>query len=149
MDDGFEQHLHLTPVGGADSQGSSLIPLHHAGDALHGRAAAVAHPAPIIPKLLEHPPAGLEPPPRACFLGRPINGGMIDFTFMSQHAIVGRGRRLWGIVNPSYDSDAIRQRQMRGRTGTKPNGKRKKKPRYLERRNRHRNVIERFFRRIK
>jgi transposase len=52
----------------------------------------------------------------------------------------------------AYDSDEIRRhvwRKMRARACIKPNPRRKRPPRYLKRVYKHRNVIERFFRRIK
>ena len=55
------------------------------------------------------------------------------------------------LADAAYDSDAIRAliRTMRARGCIKPNPTRKRKKRYDRDRYRHRNVIERFFRRIK
>jgi transposase len=55
------------------------------------------------------------------------------------------------LADAGYDSDAIRTRvrQMMARACIKPNPTRKRKKRCDRRRYRHRNVIERFFRRIK
>ena len=55
------------------------------------------------------------------------------------------------LADAAYDSDAIRQtiRRMKARACIKPNPTRKRKKRYDRTRYRHRNVIERFFRRIK
>ncbi len=55
------------------------------------------------------------------------------------------------IADGGYDSDAIRHRvrRMRSRACIKPNPTRKRKKRYDRRRYRHRNVIERFFCRVK
>lgn len=55
------------------------------------------------------------------------------------------------IADAAYDSDAIRElvRKMKARACIRPNPTRRRKKRYDRRRYRHRNVIERFFRRIK
>ena len=55
------------------------------------------------------------------------------------------------IADAAYDSDAIRGliAVSGGRACIKPNPTRKRKKRYDRRRYKHRNVIERFFRRIK
>jgi len=55
------------------------------------------------------------------------------------------------IADAAYDSDAIRRQIKRqgGRACIKPNPTRIRKQRYDRRRYKHRNVIERFFRRIK
>lgn len=55
------------------------------------------------------------------------------------------------IADAGYDSDAIRRlvRQIKARACIKPNPTRKSKKRYDRQRYKHRNVIERFFRRIK
>jgi len=55
------------------------------------------------------------------------------------------------IADAAYDSDAIRKRvrEMRARACIRPNPTRKRKARFDRRRYKHRNVIERFFRRIK
>lgn len=55
------------------------------------------------------------------------------------------------LADAGYDSDAIRTlvRPMKARACIKPNPTRKKKKRYDRQRYKHRNVIERFFRRIK
>jgi transposase len=55
------------------------------------------------------------------------------------------------IADAAYDSDAIRQKikQQGGRACIKPNPTRKRKKRYDRKRYKNRNVIERFFRRIK
>ena len=55
------------------------------------------------------------------------------------------------VADAAYDSDAIRQR-VRKRGGTaciRPNRTRRVRKRYDKRRYRHRNIIERFFGRIK
>ena len=51
----------------------------------------------------------------------------------------------------AYDSDAIRElcRKMKARACIRPNPTRKREKRYGRARYKHRNVIERFFRRIK
>jgi transposase len=55
------------------------------------------------------------------------------------------------VADAAYDSDTIRQRlkQMRAKTCIRPNPTRKRKKRYDRKRYRNRNVIERFFGRIK
>lgn len=55
------------------------------------------------------------------------------------------------LADAAYDSDAIRGliRTMKARACIKPNPTRKRKKRYDRERYRRRNVIERFFRRIK
>lgn len=55
------------------------------------------------------------------------------------------------IADAAYDSDAIRglSRKLKARACIKPNPTRKRKKRYDRQRYKHRNVIERFFRRIK
>lgn len=55
------------------------------------------------------------------------------------------------LADAAYDSDAIRRliRQMKAKACIKPNPTRKRKKRYDRERYKHRNVIERFFRRIK
>ena len=55
------------------------------------------------------------------------------------------------IADAAYDSDAIRTRvrEMTARACIRPNPTRKRKKRYDKQRYKHRNVIERFFRRIK
>ena len=55
------------------------------------------------------------------------------------------------MADAAYDSDALRQlvRRRRGRCCIRPNPTRKRRRRYERGRYRHRNVIERFFRRIK
>jgi transposase len=55
------------------------------------------------------------------------------------------------LADTAYDSDAIRTliRKMQARACIKPNPTRKRKKRYDRQRYKHRNVIERFFRRIK
>lgn len=55
------------------------------------------------------------------------------------------------IADAAYDSDAIRQRivDQGGRACIKPNPTRRRGKRYDRKRYKHRNVIERFFRRIK
>ena len=55
------------------------------------------------------------------------------------------------IADAGYDSDAIRRRvrRLRARCCIKPNPTRRRKKRYDRRRYRHRNVVERFFCRIK
>jgi len=55
------------------------------------------------------------------------------------------------LADAAYDSDAIRQsvRKMKAKACIKPNPTRKRKKRYDRQRYKHRNVIERFFRRIK
>ena len=55
------------------------------------------------------------------------------------------------IADAAYDSDAIRRliRRLKARACIRPNPTRKRKKRYDRRRYRRRNVIERFFRRIK
>ena len=55
------------------------------------------------------------------------------------------------IADAGHDSDAIRRqvRRLRARCCIKPNPTRKRKKRYDRRRYRHRNVVERFFNRVK
>lgn len=55
------------------------------------------------------------------------------------------------IADAAYDSDAIRQRvqQLRAKACIRPNPTRKRKKRYHKGRYKNRNVIERFFGRIK
>ena len=55
------------------------------------------------------------------------------------------------LADAAYDSNTLRAliRRRRGRCCIKPNPTRKRKRRYDKRRYKHRNVIERFFRRIK
>ena len=55
------------------------------------------------------------------------------------------------VADAAYDSDAIRQRvqQMQAKACIRPNPTRKRKKRYNKNRYKHRNVIERFFCRIK
>lgn len=55
------------------------------------------------------------------------------------------------LADAAYDSDAIRRliRKMKAIACVKPNPTRKRKKRYDRQRHKHRNVIERFFRRIK
>ena len=55
------------------------------------------------------------------------------------------------LADAAYDSDAIRAliRRMKARVCIRLNPTRKRKKRYDRRRYKHRNVIERFFRRIK
>lgn len=62
-----------------------------------------------------------------------------------------RGAVAHVIADAAYDSDASRQnvRQLRGRRCIKPNPTRKRKKRYDRQRYKHRNVIERFFCRIR
>ena len=62
-----------------------------------------------------------------------------------------RGAAGHVIADAGYDSDAIRRqvRRLRARCCIKPNPTRRRKKRYDRRRYKHRNVIERFFNRIK
>ena len=55
------------------------------------------------------------------------------------------------IADAAYDSDAIRSliRKMKAKACIKPNPTRKRKKRYDKTRYTHRNVIERFFRKLK
>ena len=55
------------------------------------------------------------------------------------------------IADAAYDSDELREqvRQLRARCCIKPNPRRRRKKRYDRRRYKHRNVIERFFCRIR
>ena len=55
------------------------------------------------------------------------------------------------IADAAYDSDAIRAsiQKMKAKACIKPNPTRKRKKRYDKTRYKHRNVIERFFRKIK
>jgi putative transposase len=55
------------------------------------------------------------------------------------------------IADAAYDSDAIRQRvrRLKAKACIRPNPTRKRRLRYEKRRYKHRNVIERFFGRIK
>lgn len=55
------------------------------------------------------------------------------------------------LADAAYDSDAIRDcvRRMKARACIKSSRSRRRKKRYDRKRYRHRNVIERFFRRIK
>ena len=55
------------------------------------------------------------------------------------------------IADAAYDSDALRQtvRRLRARCCIRPNPTRKRKKRYDRQRYKHRNVIERFFCRIR
>lgn len=55
------------------------------------------------------------------------------------------------LADAAYDSDAIRMRirGMKARSCIKPNPTRRRQRRYDRERYKHRNVIERFFRRIK
>lgn len=55
------------------------------------------------------------------------------------------------IADAAYDSDALRRliRRRRARACIKPHPTRRRKRRYDRQRYKHRNVIERFFRRIK
>jgi transposase len=55
------------------------------------------------------------------------------------------------IADAGYDSDAIRRRvrRLRARCCIRPNPTRKRRKRYDRRRYRHRNVVERFFGRVK
>lgn len=55
------------------------------------------------------------------------------------------------IADAAYDSDAIRLlvRKMKAKACIKPNPTRKRKKRYDKTRYKHRNVIERFFRKLK
>jgi putative transposase len=55
------------------------------------------------------------------------------------------------VADAAYDSDAIRQRvrRLRARACIRPNPTRKRRKRYDKRRYRNRNVVERFFGRIK
>lgn len=55
------------------------------------------------------------------------------------------------LADAAYDSDALRKsvRKMKAKACIKPNPTRKRKKRYDRKRYKHRNVIERFFRRIK
>lgn len=55
------------------------------------------------------------------------------------------------LADAAYDSNAIRQRvrQLRAKACIRPNPTRKRKPRYHRGRYKNRNVIERFFGRIK
>ncbi len=55
------------------------------------------------------------------------------------------------LADAAYDSETIRglARRMKARACIKPHKRRKRKRRYDKRRYKHRNVIERFFRRIK
>ncbi len=55
------------------------------------------------------------------------------------------------IADAAYDGDAIRRavRRVGARARIRPNPTRKRKKRYDRRRYRHRNVIGRFFRRVK
>lgn len=62
-----------------------------------------------------------------------------------------RGKVGHVIADAAYDGDAIRgrARRMRARACIKPNPTRKVKKRYDRKRYRNRNVVERFFRRLK
>ena len=62
-----------------------------------------------------------------------------------------RGTAGHVIADAAYDSDELRQnvRQLGARCCIKPNPRRKHKKRYDRRRYKHRNVIERFFCRIR
>ena len=55
------------------------------------------------------------------------------------------------VADAGYDSDAIRARvrRLRARACIRPNPRRRRKKRYDRRRYRHRNVVERFFNRVK
>lgn len=55
------------------------------------------------------------------------------------------------LADAAYDSDAIRQcvRKIKAKACIKPNPTRKRKKRYDRKRYKHRNVIERLFRKIK
>ncbi len=55
------------------------------------------------------------------------------------------------IADAAYDSNALRQliREAKAKSCIRPNPTRKRRKRYDRRRYKHRNVIERFFRRIK
>ena len=55
------------------------------------------------------------------------------------------------VADAAYDSDALREliRRRKARACIKPNPTRRRKRRYDRKRYKHRNVIERFFRRIK
>ena len=55
------------------------------------------------------------------------------------------------IADAAYDSDAIRSliRKMEAKACIKPNPTRRRKKRYDKTRYKHRNVIERFFRKLK
>lgn len=55
------------------------------------------------------------------------------------------------LADAAYDSDAIRTfiRRLKARVCIRPNPTRKRNKRYDRQRYKHRNVIERFFRRIK
>ena len=55
------------------------------------------------------------------------------------------------LADAGYDSDAIRSliRNLKARACIKPNPTRKRRKRYDRQRYKHRNVVERFFRRIK
>jgi transposase len=64
---------------------------------------------------------------------------------------LGRGTVGHVIADAAYDSDALRQcvRRLRARACIKPNPTRKRKKRYDPKRYKHRNVVERFFCRIR
>jgi transposase len=64
---------------------------------------------------------------------------------------LARGQVGHVIADTAYDSDALRQRvrDLEARCCIKPNPTRKRKKRYDRRRYKHRNVIERFFCRIR
>lgn len=66
-------------------------------------------------------------------------------------ALLGGLRPKHVIADAAYDSDAIRTliRRMKAKACIKPNPTRKRRKRYDRSRYKHRNVIERFFRRIK
>ena len=55
------------------------------------------------------------------------------------------------LADAAYDSDAIRQqvKRLKARCCIRPNPTRKRKKRYQKSRYKNRNVIERFFRRLK
>lgn len=55
------------------------------------------------------------------------------------------------VADAAYDRDALRRliRRLRARACIRPNPTRRRRKRYDRRRYQHRNVIERFFRRIK
>jgi transposase len=65
---------------------------------------------------------------------------------------LGRGTVGHVIAGAAYDSDALRRdvrRRLRARCCIKPNPTRKRKKRYDRQRYKHRNVVERFFCRIR
>lgn len=89
--------------------------------------------------------------------GRPVRlrltAGQCGDAPQASHLLANYRRGEIGdvIADAGYDSDAIRRRirSLRARACIKPNPGRKKKLRYRKPRYKHRNVIERFFGRIK